>query len=461
MPRTLLPIAPVVGLALTAGAQPGATNPADTDADGQITCAEFKAYLATRAPGLSQHASDRIVELVDKDRDGIISAAEFDDRMTSFRAVTSGEDPGAARPAPARDNAAPPKGPLIEIEPLTGSDEVALLLITAEELAEAWGPFAEWKTSQGIPTRIITVRRIGVSYEGPSIQEQIRRCVREHIDTRSTRWVMLGGDCTPDGGLVPGGHTTVHDREPDGIPTDIVYLSPTDWDADGDGVRGEWEDDRDAIVYPDGSVGLGRVPVRTADDVRAFTDKVIAFESDYPTDGFAERMVYTCTDSPAYPKVRASWDRYVSAVWDGTVFRLFNTESAWDDDGQPGSHDLSDKNLIDLINQQQIGRLHIHGHGLVDRWILENSMFNAGSVSALKNDGAYPLMTTVSCFTGEYDASTDPCIVESMLRAPSAGSVAIVAPVRTGKPHFHSRDDFRLMVSEGKLDGTTMTMTRY
>ena len=48
-----------------------------------------------------------------------------------------------------------------------------------------------------------------------------------------------------------------------------------------------------------------------------------------------------------------------------------------------------------------------------------------------------------------------------MIRQPNGGSVAIVAPIRTGKPHFHKRSDFRLMVTEGKLDGTTQTMTRY
>jgi len=68
----------------------------------------------------------------------------------------------------------------------------------------------------------------------------------------------------------------------------------------------------------------------------------------------------------------------------------------------------------------------------------------------------------VSCNTGEFDNAEDPSIVESMLRRPGGGSVAIVAPVRTGKPHFHDpRRDFPLMVREGKLDGTTMTMTRY
>ena len=88
-------------------------------------------------------------------------------------------------------------------------------------------------------------------------------------------------------------------------------------------------------------------------------------------------------------------------------------------------------------------------------------MFTAKHVGRLKNDGAYPLITTVSCNTGEYGSRNDPSIVELMIRKPKGGSVAIVAPVRTGKPHFHKRSDFRLMILEGKLDGTTMTMTRY
>ena len=36
------------------------------------------------------------------------------------------------------------------------------------------------------------------------------------------------------------------------IPTDIFYLSKKDWDADDDGIFGEWEEDRDSIDYPDG-----------------------------------------------------------------------------------------------------------------------------------------------------------------------------------------------------------------
>ncbi len=345
---------------------------------------------------------------------------------------------------------------------LAAQQEATILLVTDAALVDAWQPFANWKTQIGKATSIVTVDGIREHYEAESVHEQIRLCVRDHIENKGTRWVVLGGDSLRDGaGLVPGGHTTVHRQERRGIPTDIVYLSPTNWDADGDGVYGEWRDDADAITYPDGTVGLGRVPVRTATDVAAFTDKVIAYESAYPEGEFAKEMVYTCTDSPAYPKVRKSWDAHVSKVWDGQVGRFFSQETPWDEPGQPGSYPLSAENLVSLMNGKTVSKLHIHGHGHLPLWVLEKSRFTREHVAELEHGGAYPLITTVSCNTGEYDSAQDPSIVEAMIRRPNGGSVAIVAPIRTGKPHFHKRSDFRLMVQEGKLDGTTHTMTRY
>ncbi len=72
-------------------------------------------------------------------------------------------------------------------------------------------------------------------------------------------------------------------------------------------------------------------------------------------------------------------------------------------------------------------------------------------------------MTTVSCFTGQYDdGDRDPSIAEVMLRAPERGAVIIIAPSREGVPIFHNPPrDYRLMVTEGKLDGTTESMTRF
>ncbi len=331
-----------------------------------------------------------------------------------------------------------------------------VLLITSPELAEAWKPFADWKTEHGKLTKVITTEEIATQFEGSDLQEKIRKCVRQHIDQHETRWVILGGDSQPGGkGVVPD-RDTIHKTqwgENSDIPTDIYYLSPTNWDADGDGVYGEFEDDKEAISYPDGKVGIGRIPMRTAADVKAYTDKVISYESHYPEGDFANHMIFTCTVPGAYAKVRRSWDDHVSKVLpEGKMSRHFAED-----------HDLTPGNWLEMINEKKVGKFHFHGHGLIQGWVLEDhQMFTKKHVATLTNKDAYPIITTVSCFTGHYDAKQDPCISESMLRAPEAGAIVIVAPCREGKPHFMDpQKDFPLMVREGKMDGTTTTMALF
>lgn len=417
---------------------------------------QFKDYIAGKLRDVSDEVLDAIAEAADKNSDGMIDQSEFSERMAAIRSVMSKDaapkprraNRGAQRPSSSSDYM---DGEPTLVEPLAPGDAAVVLLIVGDELARAWVPFAEWKTQQGRATKILTVRQIARSYTANSIQEKIRLCVRQHIEQNGTRWVVLGGDCEPGGGSVPGGHTTYHRQEPNGIPTDIVYLSPTNWDADGDGRYGEWQDDQAAITYPDGKVGLGRIPVRTEQDVAAFTAKVKAYESQFPQNGFAERMLFTCTEQMATAKVRASWDKYIGEVWPGSVARHL-----------PGSKDPSVSRIQSAFHEKPASKLHIHGHGTIAAWLLSDGAFTTKHVAGLSNRGSYPLITTVSCNTGEFDAKRDPSIVESMLRARDAGSVAIVAPIRTGKMHLHDMSrDFVLMTREGKLDGTTMIMTSY
>jgi len=341
-----------------------------------------------------------------------------------------------------------------------------VLLVTSDELKGDWLPFVAWKLKQGKLVKVITTQEIAETFKGVDIQEKIRVCVRKHIDDHGTRWVVLGGDSLPDGkGVVPDRdtrHKTMWGENND-IPTDIYYISPTNWDADGDGIYGEFTDDKKAITYPDGTVGLGRIPVRSAADIKAYTDKVISYESKYPTDGFGKNMIYTCTVPGAHPKVRRSWDDHISKVLTkGEMQRYFSNKKT-PGEVTPRNPQLSDPSWINMINAKKTGKFHFHGHGLLNGWVLEGKqMFTAKSVAQLTNQDAYPMITTVSCFTGHYDAVKDPCISEAMLRMPNAGAIAIVAPCREGKPHFlNPRIDFGLMVKEGKMDGTTTTMTMF
>jgi Peptidase family C25 len=343
------------------------------------------------------------------------------------------------------------------------SRPATVLLVTADSLKAAWKPFADWKTRLGKSTRIVTVGEISKQYKGKDIQQKIRACVLEHAGKHGTKWVVLGGDSLPGGkGLVPDRDTkhVLYGRAkvPD-IPTDLYYISPKSWDADGDGVYGEWKDDAAEIAYT-GKACIGRVPVRSAADVAAYTRKVIGYETRYPAKNFAKKFLYTCAVSFANYKADMYWEKYLAPKWPGgKCQRFFVNKSPWDKK-TAGDYDLTAKNWAERINRKTAGKMHMHGHGLLNCWVMEKrTLITRKTVAALKNADAYLVLTTVSCFTGQFDAAKDPCITESMLRQPQAGAVVIVAPSRPGVPIFHkwARDP-----KDGKTqDGTTRTLTRF
>ena len=342
-----------------------------------------------------------------------------------------------------------------------------ILLITSEALAKEWQPFADWKTSLGKATKIISVKKIASAYKGKDIQEKIRLCVLDHAEKSNTKWVILGGDSEVNGkGIVPDRdtlHTVMGRLKYKDIPSDIYYISDKNWDANNDGIYGDWPNDKENISYSNKwGTTIGRIPVRTAEDIKAYTNKIIAYETKYPESDFAKKIIYTNTVVHSQPKVTRSWDDYLSQKWkDGEKIRFFHTKTPWDKE-QEGDYPLSPENWQKMINEKTGGKMHMHGHGLINGWVLEkHKMAKAFSVDQLTNKNAYLTMTTVSCFTGQFDSKKDPSISESMLRAPEKGAVLIISPAREGVPIFHSPKDFRLMVSEGKLDGTTETMTKF
>ncbi|MCG8652102.1 MAG: C25 family cysteine peptidase [Pirellulales bacterium] len=338
-----------------------------------------------------------------------------------------------------------------------------VLLITSERLAPAWQEFARWKTQTGRPTKIVTVEQIDQQFEGADLQAKIRQCCLQHIDQHRTRWVILGGDSRGDGSShVPDRDTHHSDfyRYED-IPTDIYYLSRGDWDANDDGVYGKFADDLEAVDYVHPNASLGRIPVRTAEDVAAYTRKVIAYESDYPVDDFAAKMIYTCPEAGAYPKLSTSKKTLEESWKPGNISQFFANRSPWDQE-QPGDYDLTPANWVKMINQRQAAKIHMHGHGFLPLWVLEGqTRASLDTIGNLSNENAYPIITTVSCFTGHYDAPQDPAITESILRKSNGGAIAIIAPSREGIPVFHQSSDFKLMMTEGKMDGTTEFLTRF
>lgn len=351
--------------------------------------------------------------------------------------------------------------PLILTLPVFAA-EPQVLLVSPPELKDAWTKYASLRAEQGVNMKLVTTKEIAEKYEGKDIQEKIRLCAREHIDKHSYHTVILGGDSSGAGGLVPDRdtyHKNMWGNDKD-IPADIYYISPTNWDHDGDGIYGEFTEDREAITYPDGKVAIGRIPVRTAEDIATYGEKVTAHLAQKPS----PQLAFTCEVRGAYAKVLRAGLKVIPEAWPtGQVSFFFKDKTSWDGEGEPGSYQLNPENLSEQFAAEGMNKWHIHGHGFIDSWVLENKKkFSYDNVKELKNKEQPLIITTVSCFTGQFDAEKDPCITEAMLRQPEGGAVVIIAPAREGKPHFHEpKTDFALMTREGKLDGTTELMTGF
>ncbi|MCB9893272.1 MAG: hypothetical protein H6839_02360 [Planctomycetes bacterium] len=329
----------------------------------------------------------------------------------------------------------------------------SVLLITAAELADSWLPFANHKTKLGKRTEIVTVEAITKAYGDGDTPQRIKACITDFVESRETRWVILGGDSTTDGGLVPDRDTAHPRMEWSDVPTDLWYVSETDWDANGDGEYGNWATDRAAISYAT-RAAIGRIPVRSKADVATFTEKVISYETSYPKGTFAHEFVVTCTEEKGYERVDDMW-ALINEGWGGSLRKYFADSTPWDGK-RAGDFDLSPENVCTKIEAQAASKWHLIGHGNPNAWVLEGGALTADRALKLENKAPL-LITTVSCHTGRFDGDKEPCAAEGMLRG-ACGAVMVIAPARPGltAPSIAGEE-----ADAGAIDGLNLLYTRF
>ena len=312
-----------------------------------------------------------------------------------------------------------------------------VLLVSPDELSEAWQEFADWKTQQGKSTRILKLSDIEATFEGADLTDKIRHAVHHYVSEEGTRWVILGADSGGEVGIPD--RNTIHrfnGLSYDDVPTDAYFLSSTNWDANGDGIFGNWADDQSAISWYDVEASLGRIPVRSAKEVAAYTNKVKSYDGAYPEGDFALNYVQTCPVPQAYRKLMVSANQLKSRWPNLRPVPYYAHLSAWDKERR-GDFDLTVNGVIGLMNNKGCGKMHIHGHGLLKLWELEGGqLLHVDSLADLENNQAYPVITTVSCHTGRFDDVDDPSVAEAMLRLDQAGAIAIIAQVAKACPSF-------------------------
>ncbi len=357
---------------------------------------------------------------------------------------------------------------------------VDYLIITSDTLSNAWQVLADHRASHdGLVCEVRTVASITAAYPGRDAPEKIRNCIIDYVNTRNTRFVLLGGDgesnhtagtgnpIVPcryakarfEDELAPG---TWREEE---FPCDWYYADTTgNWDRDNDNIFGEASvtnpAEAEGDMLPD--VFLARMPARNTVNVNNFVNKLKNFENSPPADAFLRRFLVVAnkgfssftgearpTDAvqDGLPGFREHSPVSDCEIWSRRLYRdyaqasgfvpsdykLFtDTLTSWDGGGGAGSYELNRANLKAKINDGGFYFLFSAAHGYSLGWYMEpeNNAFAVSDVKTLTQKAV--IVNTIACSTADFDSYEDPsgtyesCISDAFLRLSNHGGLAYI-----------------------------------
>ena len=336
----------------------------------------------------------------------------------------------------------------LPIKRIRTKDVVDHLIITNNALSSSFQSLATHRTANGLASEVITTETIYSTYSGATNQLKIKNCIKDYYENNSTMWIVIGGDDT----IVPDQNTygavNGTDYEDYTIPTDLFYAcfdDQFDWNATNDDKVGDTNDNVD--MAPE--VFIGRIPVRTSDHVAAYVNKMIDYELNPPSDIATKFLMTGCelwgsvgSVSDGEAKSEKTWNDYIAPNWDGTKYRLYDTNT---DFSGGASYDLSASNLQDQIDAGY-GFIHMATHGNQQIWGMESGYSYSSNDALAQSNTKMGLVVTMACITNAFDCDPDasssnsnggpyhldPCLSEGFLRNANGGAVGYLGSSRYG-----------------------------
>ena len=301
-------------------------------------------------------------------------------------------------------------------------DAVVSVVVAPDALAGELERLAAWQCSKGISSRVVPLSEALAGGSGPDDAARLKSYLQSLWAGGSLRFVTLAGDV--DVMPVRLVDTEVL-NELDGVlesarvPSDLYFADlDGDWDPDGDGVYAELDDLADLL--PD--VALGRLPVETVDEAKAYVDKVLRYEKD--PQGANQGHVLLGADyagAGAYSTVAMEYYVARQIPADVPITKLYG-----DYEQHPGSEPLSAEGFIDALRAGQ-SITFMMGHGN------ESSLgpMDISAVMALDNVDRPSIFVTCECSGGHFDDESGDCAGEEFVKG-GGGGVAYIGNTDLG-----------------------------
>ena len=314
------------------------------------------------------------------------------------------------------------------------------IIITSYSLMDAFMPLAEYKTSTGIATTIVSIEYIVANYTGQDLQEQIRNFIIDAYQNHETSYILLAGDAET---IPPRGFRT---NPGDGVGFDYIasdqYFFSLDgtWNDNNNGIWGEWgEIDYYAEVYG------GRAPVDDEEEAANFVNKQLMYQQSPVDEDLIENMLLG---------ENLGWD--VSGMDYMEEIRLGGEYNGYTTCGIP--EDINVTTLYDaisiwypstLLNELNGGKNligHLGHSGVYNNMKLTTADMTTGS---MQNDGVnhnFYIIYTQGCYANSFDnrdaahnVHQEDCIAEQWVVLPN-GAVCFIGNTRYGWGLWESTD---------------------
>ena len=308
---------------------------------------------------------------------------------------------------------------------------VDYVVITSEGLASAFEPILNWRTRRGAVAALRTVEWIGANYPGCDIQERIRNFIIDAYSQWGTHWVLLGGDKD----VVPVRWTQPDQSE----PTDLYYGDlQGNWNKCPDAWFGFNKGDLEDTTFT-ADVGLGRLPVWSAEQVDSFWNKLRGYEKHPdPDPNYILGILMAggssddgdgagAKDKDNFSVTGLQYQSWFDSCGFRNVYELYGPPSgdSWAGNGQLNSGDFEARfdSGYQFINHADHSSPHTLGTWVAGRPAGGN-IFTKDQAARLQNgvndaDGPrYSVLWTFGCSPGALDHA---CIGQTLVNNPSGG----------------------------------------
>lgn len=320
---------------------------------------------------------------------------------------------------------------------LSDDERIEYLIITKSSLKSAFEPLAEWKRKKGVPSKITTLEEIESKYSSRTTPMRIKEYIKDMYENYGTMFILLGGDVLhiPTVSCYVNAYKGITGDDgsrtcPD-IPADIYYscLENLEWDTNGDGIYGEYDDDSiniTPVVY------VTRAPVRDQADVKVFVDRTIEYEQ-------APNSNYALLQAGYSLNFNTTSEKFADLIYNKVIYGKAYLESKKFFDTYTYSGEKMTQ--VSFTNELSKGYqfAEIISHGLPERWCDHEmggeTLFHINNARDIKNSG-HTLITTSACFTNKFDTDEtyypNPCLSEALFRNPNSGIIGYIGSSRQG-----------------------------